>query len=112
MPQKTALIIRHVPHEGVAGYREPIEAAGYHVLRHGQPRHHGVAVLARHHVPVEVRTAVGNFASNLREPVTLVNDLLQGNTTRAWATTQRFVVNSTVGSFSGMTDALEMTAWP
>lgn len=33
MTQKTALIIRHVPHEGVAGYREPIEAAGYHVDR-------------------------------------------------------------------------------
>ena len=26
---KTGLIIRHVPHEGIAGYREPIEAAGY-----------------------------------------------------------------------------------
>jgi GMP synthase (glutamine-hydrolysing) len=33
MRQKKALIIRHVPHEGVAGYREPIEAAGYHVDR-------------------------------------------------------------------------------
>jgi GMP synthase (glutamine-hydrolysing) len=30
---KTALIIRHVPHEGVAGYRAPIEAAGYEVDR-------------------------------------------------------------------------------
>lgn len=30
---KSALIIRHVPVEGVAGYREPIEAAGYHVDR-------------------------------------------------------------------------------
>lgn len=30
---KTALIIRHVPYEGVAGYREPIEAAGYQVDR-------------------------------------------------------------------------------
>lgn len=30
---KTALIIRHVPHEGVAGYREPIEQAGYAVDR-------------------------------------------------------------------------------
>ena len=30
---KRALIIRHVPCEGVAGYREPIEAAGYHVDR-------------------------------------------------------------------------------
>jgi GMP synthase (glutamine-hydrolysing) len=30
---KTALIIRHVPYEGVAGYRDPIEAAGYAVDR-------------------------------------------------------------------------------
>ena len=30
---KRALIIRHVPYEGVAGYREPIEAAGYLVDR-------------------------------------------------------------------------------
>jgi exodeoxyribonuclease III len=34
---------------------EPIEAAGYHVIWHGQPRHHGVAVLARRHRPREVR---------------------------------------------------------
>lgn len=33
MRQKKALIIRHVPYEGVAGYREPIEAAGYHIDR-------------------------------------------------------------------------------
>jgi GMP synthase (glutamine-hydrolysing) len=33
MTRKTALIIRHVPHEGVAGYRAPIEAAGYEVDR-------------------------------------------------------------------------------
>lgn len=33
MTRKTALIIRHVPHEGVAGYRAPIEAAGYAVER-------------------------------------------------------------------------------
>jgi GMP synthase (glutamine-hydrolysing) len=33
MSRKNALIIRHVPVEGVAGYRQPIEAAGYHVDR-------------------------------------------------------------------------------
>lgn len=33
MAQKTALIIRHVPYEGVAGFRAPIEAAGYEVDR-------------------------------------------------------------------------------
>jgi GMP synthase (glutamine-hydrolysing) len=30
---RTALIIRHVPHEGVAGFRAPIEAAGYAIER-------------------------------------------------------------------------------
>jgi GMP synthase (glutamine-hydrolysing) len=30
---KTALIIRHVPYEGVAGFRAPIEAAGYDLDR-------------------------------------------------------------------------------
>jgi GMP synthase (glutamine-hydrolysing) len=30
---RRALIIRHVPHEGVAGYRAPIEAAGYVLSR-------------------------------------------------------------------------------
>lgn len=33
MPQKHALIIRHVPHEGVAGFRKPIEDHGYLVDR-------------------------------------------------------------------------------
>lgn len=33
MADKSALIIRHVPYEGVAGYRAPIEAAGYRVDR-------------------------------------------------------------------------------
>jgi len=33
MPAKSALIIRHVPYEGVAGFRAPIEAAGYAVDR-------------------------------------------------------------------------------
>ena len=33
MPFKSALIIRHVPHEGVAGYRAPVEAAGYAISR-------------------------------------------------------------------------------
>jgi GMP synthase (glutamine-hydrolysing) len=30
---KTALIIRHVPYEGVAGFRQPIEQAGYELTR-------------------------------------------------------------------------------
>ena len=34
---------------------EPLRAAGYHLIWHGQPRHHGVAILARGGVPREVR---------------------------------------------------------
>jgi GMP synthase (glutamine-hydrolysing) len=30
---KRALIIRHVPYEGVAGYRQPVEAAGFEIDR-------------------------------------------------------------------------------
>ena len=30
---KTALIIRHTPHEGIAGFRAPVEAAGYELTR-------------------------------------------------------------------------------
>ncbi len=33
MSAPRALIIRHVPAEGLAGYRDPIEAAGYEVDR-------------------------------------------------------------------------------
>jgi phospholipid-binding lipoprotein MlaA len=51
----------------------------------------------RDYVPQPVRRSVGNFTDNLGEPVTLVNDLLQGNVSRAWNTTQRFVINTTVG---------------
>lgn len=35
--------------------REKIEAAGYHVISHGQRSHHGVAILSREVKPVEVR---------------------------------------------------------
>jgi phospholipid-binding lipoprotein MlaA len=44
-----------------------------------------------------VREGVGNFASNLGEPLTFVNHLLQGKLPDAGATLGRFVVNTTVG---------------
>ena len=34
---------------------EPIEAAGYQVIWHGMPRHHGVAILSHGEKPVETR---------------------------------------------------------
>src|SRR5882724_7688071 len=49
------------------------------------------------YVPGRVRKSLHNFVSNLKEPEIAVNDILQSNFSRAWNTTQRFVINSTVG---------------
>src|SRR5258708_10366258 len=56
-----------------------------------------VARAYQNHVPERVRKSVHNFVSNLKEPGILVNDTLQANFSRAWVTTQRFVINTTVG---------------
>jgi phospholipid-binding lipoprotein MlaA len=56
-----------------------------------------VAEVYQEYVPDGVRKRVRNFSANLKEPTVLVNDLLQANVTRAWNTTQRFAVNTTVG---------------
>lgn len=63
-----------------------------------------VATAYNDYVPGRVRRSVHNFGSNLKQPGVLVNDLLQGNVRRAWNTTQRFVVNTTVGG-AGLFDA-------
>ena len=48
-------------------------------------------------VPQFARTGVTNFFSNLRSPLTLVNQLLQGHPDDAWDTLGRFLMNSTFG---------------
>lgn len=60
------------------------------------------------YVPGGIRRGFRNFAFNLRTPVVLVNDALQANFDRAWITTQRFVVNTTVGGI-GLFDVA--TGW-
>ncbi len=50
-----------------------------------------------HVVPRVARTGVSNFFSNLRSPLTMVNQLLQGHADDAWATLGRFLMNSTLG---------------
>lgn len=49
------------------------------------------------YLPDRVKKSVKNFSQNLKAPSVLVNDALQANFSRAWTTTQRFVVNTTVG---------------
>lgn len=48
-------------------------------------------------VPRVARTGVSNFFSNLRLPVTMVNQLLQGHADDAWDSLGRFLMNSTLG---------------
>lgn len=47
--------------------------------------------------PVPIQTGVGNFFSNLGEPIVIVNDLLQGKATQSASDTARLVFNSTFG---------------
>jgi phospholipid-binding lipoprotein MlaA len=48
-------------------------------------------------VSPKLRQGIHNFTDNVGEPVVFANDVLQGNVERAWNTTQRFAVNTTVG---------------
>ena len=48
-------------------------------------------------IPPPLREAIGNVIDNIKTPVILANDILQGEGRRAWVTTQRFMVNTTVG---------------
>ena len=52
------------------------------------------------------RKGIRNFIANLRTPVILVNDILQGEFSRAGDTAGRFLINSTIG-FGGMGDPAE-----
>jgi phospholipid-binding lipoprotein MlaA len=47
--------------------------------------------------PPPVRRGVRNVFNNLGEPITFINDVLQGQPTRAGKTAARFVTNTTVG---------------
>lgn len=48
-------------------------------------------------VPRPVRNGVHNFFDNLRQPLTVVNSVLQGKPGEGWDALGRFLINSTVG---------------
>src|SRR3546814_15568522 len=70
-----------------------------------------VAVTYRYIVPVGVRNTLRNFLQNLRTPVTLANDLLQGDLERAEITFTRFFINSTIGML-GLFDIAADSGFP
>ena len=62
-------------------------------------------------LPVEVRDSVRNAVRNLRSPLILVNDVLQGERARAETTLVRFLVNSTIGVL-GLFDVANDMGYP
>ncbi len=56
-----------------------------------------IAVLYRDWMPERGQRGVHNVLDNLGEPVTAVNELVQGDPSRAVTTLARFLVNSTIG---------------
>ena len=57
-------------------------------------------------LPSPLQSGINNFLSNLRAPLVVVNQLLQGQGENAFQSTGRFFVNSTVGIF-GLIDVAE-----
>ena len=54
------------------------------------------------------RVLIGNFFANLRTPVTIINEVLQGRPGPALQSTGRFVINTTVGFLGFFDPAAEM----
>ncbi len=63
-----------------------------------------LGIFYRDIVPPIMQKGVGNVLKNMRTPVVLINDLLQGSPGRAGTTIARFIVNTTVG-LGGLMDA-------
>lgn len=90
---------------GMSGYVEPVSDPlegfnrGVQTFNGGANRYvaYPVGVAYRWILPKPVRTGVGNFFENLSYPLRLVNNCLQGKFAGAWAETERFCVNTTVG---------------
>lgn len=59
-------------------------------------------------VPPLARSSVTNFFSNLREPIVIVNNLLQGKPRQGVADTGRLLVNTTLGVFGLFDPATQM----
>lgn len=65
------------------------------------------AVVWKDYVPTPIRTGVVNFSSNLSEPASMVNNLLQGDVHKAGTHLARFFLNTVFG-FGGIMDVASM----
>ena len=90
-----------VPGDLVAETEDPLEGLNRVVFGFNQVVDHLVlepsARIYRAVIPRPLRTGVTNVLNNLATPITLTNDILQGNPEAAANTIKRFMVNSTLG---------------
>ncbi len=69
-----------------------------------------VALVYRTVLPRPLRKGLANFLANASTPVTLANDILQGDMKRAETTVVRFFLNSVAG-FGGLHDVAGEAGW-
>lgn len=90
-----------VPGDLVAAVDDPLEGVNRVIFGFNTVVDHLVfepaARVYRAVVPPPVRRGVTNVLNNLASPITLANDILQGNPEAAANTIKRFMVNSTLG---------------
>jgi len=67
-----------------------------------------VAVAYRKVTNQTTRTLISNFFANVESPITIANDVLQGNLPQAFRATGRFAINTTVGVLGFFDPASEM----
>ena len=84
-----------------SGQNDPYDQTNRSIFAFDQMLDHAVArpvaVIYNHAVPELARDGVHNFLSNLEAPVTLENDILQGDPENASETLGRIAINSTIG---------------
>lgn len=80
---------------------DPLEPFNRQMFRINQSLDHHAALPAavfyKSSVPEDVRDGVHNVLQNVGLPITVANDLLQGEATRARIAAERFCVNTTIG---------------
>ncbi len=91
----------NVPGDLVAETDDPLEGLNRVVFGFNELVDHIViepsARIYRAVIPPPIRTGVTNVLNNLASPITLTNDILQGNPEAAANTIKRFMINSTLG---------------
>ena len=103
--------------EAAAEYRkinDPVEKANRYIFKFNQGVDNVVLkpITGIYRIfPKIIRNSVHNFFHNLKTPVILANDILQGEPVRAGNTLTRFVINTTIGLL-GLIDAAKLLGLP